>query len=74
MNEAKKVYKSIYNAFTMVAGTYITLKATDKKARQLAEEDSVAGAFLIGAGQMALSMAVGFGASSIIAKGLEGKL
>ena len=62
----------IVNAYKIFAGgsaMYTTYRLLDKKTDELViEDESILGAFIIGAGQMALSMAVGIGVAVALTK------
>ena len=61
------------NAYKILAGgsaMYTTYRLLDKKTEELVleENESILGAFIIGAGQMAVSMAVGIGVAVALTK------
>lgn len=60
------------NAYKILAGgsaMYTTYKLLDKKTDEIViEDESILGAFTIGAGQMALSMAVGVAVAAALTK------
>ena len=63
----------IVNAYKIFAGgsaMYTTYRLLDRKTEELVleENESILGAFTIGAGQMALSMAVGIGVAVALTK------
>ena len=55
-----------YKVMVGVSAFYITSRLLDKKTDELVEEGSIGNALLIGAGQSAISMAVGIKAATII--------
>ena len=59
-----------YEIFAGGTAMYTTYRLLDKKTEELVldENESILGAFAIGAGQMALSMAVGFGVAVALTK------
>lgn len=60
-----KVIK-IYKVMVGVSAFYVTSRLLDKKTDELVEDGSIPNAFLIGAGQSAISMAVGIKAATIV--------
>lgn len=58
-----------YKIFAGGSAMYTTYRLLDKKTDELViEDESILGAFTIGAGQMALSMAVGIGVAVALTK------
>ena len=58
-----------YGIFAGGSAMYTTYRLLDKKTDELViEDESILGAFTIGAGQMALSMAVGIGVAVALTK------
>ena len=58
-----------YKIFAGGSAMYTTYRLLDKKTDELViEDESILGAFIIGAGQMALSMAVGIGVAVALTK------
>ena len=57
-----------YKMFVAGSAGYTTYKLLDKKADELVQEGGVLNAFIIGAGQMAISIAVGVKAAQAIGK------
>ena len=58
-----------YKIFAGGSAMYTTYRLLDKKTDELViEDESILGAFIIGAGQMAVSMAVGIGVAVALTK------
>ena len=58
-----------YKIFAGGSAMYTTYRLLDKKTDEIViEDESILGAFIIGAGQMALSMAVGIGVAVALTK------
>ena len=58
-----------YKIFAGGSAMYTTYRLLDKKTDEIViEDESIMGAFVIGAGQMALSMAVGIGVAVALTK------
>ena len=57
-----------YKMFVASSAAYTTHKLLDKKADELVQEGGGLNAFIIGAGQMAISIAVGVEAAQAIGK------
>ena len=58
-----------YKIFAGGSAMYMTYRLLDKRTDELViEDESILGAFTIGAGQMALSMAVGIGVAVALTK------
>lgn len=58
----KKALATIEIAYKLLAGVsagYFVMKATEKKADDLLDDGGIANAFVIGAGQAAISLATG---------------
>ena len=58
-----------YGIFAGGSAMYTTYRLLDKKTDEIViEDESILGAFIIGAGQMAVSMAVGIGVAVALTK------
>lgn len=63
-----KIFNDVYKVFTGVAAGYLAMKLLDEKTDDLLLDGGGANAFMIGAGQGAISMAVGVAVAKTIEK------